>query len=77
MAVAVAATYIRFERLPWIQDVFYGVGAAVIAIIAQSAYRLSRKRIPPKPGKPLVAIADGAVILAATVAIFVYGMMAG
>jgi chromate transport protein ChrA len=30
--------YIRYERLPWIQDVFYGVGAAVIAIIAQSAY---------------------------------------
>jgi chromate transporter len=45
MAVAVAAAYIRYERLPWIQDVFYGVGAAVIAIIAQSAYRLSRKTI--------------------------------
>ena len=45
MAVAVAATYIRYERLHWIQDVFYGVGAAVIAIIAQSAYRLSRKTI--------------------------------
>jgi chromate transporter len=45
MAVAVAAAYIRYERLPWIQEVFYGVGAAVIAIIAQSAYRLSRKTI--------------------------------
>jgi chromate transporter len=45
MAVAVAAAYIRYQRLLWIQDVFYGVGAAVIAIIAQSAYRLSRKTI--------------------------------
>src|SRR3954467_8040544 len=45
MAIAVAALYIRFERLPWIQDLFYGVGAAVIAIIGQSAYRLSRKTI--------------------------------
>jgi chromate transporter len=45
MAVAVAAAYIKYERLPWIADVFYGVGAAVIAIIAQSAYRLSRKTI--------------------------------
>jgi chromate transporter len=45
MAVAVAAAYLKFERLPWIQDLFYGVGAAVIAIIAQSAYRLSRKTI--------------------------------
>ncbi|HKA02422.1 MAG TPA: chromate efflux transporter, partial [Candidatus Solibacter sp.] len=45
MAVAVAAAYIKYESLPWIQDVFYGVGAAVIAIIAQSAYRLSRKTV--------------------------------
>src|SRR5262252_5767921 len=41
MAIGVAALYIRFESLPWIQDLFYGVGAAVIAIIGQSAYRLS------------------------------------
>src|SRR5213595_1445242 len=45
MAVAIAAAYVRFERLPWIQDIFYGVGAAVIAIISQSASRLSRKTI--------------------------------
>jgi chromate transporter len=45
MAIGVAALYIRFERFPWIQDLFYGVGAAVIAIIGQSAYRLSRKTI--------------------------------
>src|SRR5437588_2985393 len=30
MAMIVAAVYVRFERLPWIQDLFYGVGAAVI-----------------------------------------------
>ena len=45
MAVAFGAIYIRYERLPWIQHVFYGVGAAVIAIITQSAFRLSRKTI--------------------------------
>ena len=45
MAIGVASLYMRFERLPWIQDLFYGVGAAVIAIIRQSAYRLSRKTI--------------------------------
>jgi chromate transporter len=49
MAVAVAAAYVRFERLAWIQDIFYGVGAAVIAIIGQSAYRLSRKTIGKDP----------------------------
>jgi len=45
MAVAVAAAYLKFGELRWIQDMFYGVGAAVIAIIGQSAYRLSRKTI--------------------------------
>jgi chromate transporter len=45
MAVGIAAVYVKFGRLPWIQDLFYGVGAAVIAIIGQSAYRLTRKTI--------------------------------
>src|SRR5215467_1992879 len=45
MAVGVAAAYLKFGELPWIQDMFYGIGAAVIAIIGQSAYRLSRKTI--------------------------------
>src|SRR3954447_25793912 len=45
MAVAVASAYLKFGELRWIQDMFYGVGAAVIAIIGQSAYRLSRKTI--------------------------------
>jgi chromate transporter len=45
MAIAVAAAYLKFGELPWIQSMFYGVGAAVIAIIGQSAYRLSRKTI--------------------------------
>src|SRR5947208_517926 len=38
MAMAIAAAYVRFGTMPWIQDMFYGVGAAVIAIIGQSAY---------------------------------------
>src|SRR3974390_1494850 len=42
MVVALAAFYVRFGSLPWIQGVFYGVGAAVIAIIARSAVKLVR-----------------------------------
>ena len=49
MAAGVAAAYLKFGELPWIQDMFYGVGAAVIAIIGQSAYRLSRKTIGADP----------------------------
>jgi chromate transporter len=32
MAVAVAAAYVAFGQLAWIQALFYGVGAAVIGI---------------------------------------------
>lgn len=45
MAVLVAAAYVRFGQLAWIHEAFYGIGAAVIAIIAQAAYRLFRKTI--------------------------------
>jgi chromate transporter len=41
-----AALYVQFGgRLPWIQGMFYGMGAAVIAIMGISAYRLTRKTI--------------------------------
>ena len=42
MVVALAALYVRFGSLPWIQGVFYGIGAAVIAIISRSAVKLVR-----------------------------------
>jgi chromate transporter len=37
--------YVTFGGLPWMQAVFYGVGACVIGIIANSAYKLTRKSI--------------------------------
>lgn len=42
MVLVLSAAYVRFGGLPWMQGVFYGVGAAVIAIIAQSARKLTR-----------------------------------
>jgi chromate transporter len=46
MVFALAALYVSFGgRASWIQDLFYGMGAAVIAIIAMSAYRLVRNTI--------------------------------
>jgi chromate transporter len=42
MVLALAAVYVRFGGLPWMQGAFYGIGAAVIAIIAQSALKLTR-----------------------------------
>ncbi len=45
MAVAVAAVYVHFGSLPWIQGMFYGIGAAVIAIIIRSAIKLVRTTV--------------------------------
>jgi chromate transporter len=42
MALVLAALYVHFGSLPWIQGMFYGIGAAVIAIIARSAMKLIR-----------------------------------
>jgi chromate transporter len=45
MAVAVAALYVHFGSLPWIQGMFYGIGAAVIAIIVRSTIKLVRTTV--------------------------------
>jgi chromate transporter len=42
MVLAVSWAYLRFGGLGWMQGAFYGVGAAVIAIIARSAFKLLR-----------------------------------
>jgi len=42
MVLALSAVYVRFGGLSWMQGVFYGIGAAVIAIITRSAYKLVR-----------------------------------
>jgi chromate transporter len=45
MVLALSAVYVRFGGLAWMQGAFYGVGAAVIAIIGFSAWRLVRKTV--------------------------------
>ena len=45
MVLVLAALYVHFGRLNWIQGIFYGIGAAVIAIIVQSAYKLIRATV--------------------------------
>ena len=45
MVVVLGYAYVQFGGLPWMQSVFYGVGAAVIGIIAISSYKLTKKTI--------------------------------
>ena len=45
LVVALGWAYLRFGGLPWMQAVFYGVGACVIGIIAHSARKLTKSAI--------------------------------
>jgi chromate transporter len=45
MVVALGWAYASFGGLPWMQSVFYGVGAAVIGIIVMSAKKLTQKSV--------------------------------
>jgi chromate transporter len=45
MVLALSAAYLRFGGLPWMRGAFYGVGAAVIALIVHSAWKLVRKTV--------------------------------
>lgn len=42
MVLVISILYVRLGGLPWIQAAFYGIGAAVIAVIVRSAFKLAR-----------------------------------
>lgn len=45
MVLALSALYLRYGGLAWMQGAFYGIGAAVIAIIARSAVKLVKMTV--------------------------------
>lgn len=45
MVMGIGYAYVSYGGLPWMQAVFYGVGAAVIGIIAIGSYKLTTKSI--------------------------------
>jgi chromate transporter len=45
MVVVIGIAYKMFGGLPWMQAIFYGVGAAVVGIIIISSYKLTEKSI--------------------------------
>ncbi len=62
IVLALGWAYVRYGGLPWMQAVFYGVGASVIGLISRSAYGLTRKTI----GKDLLLWAIMLVVAVAT-----------
>jgi chromate transporter len=49
MVLALSVVYARYGGLPWMTGAFYGIGAAVISLIAISAVRLARKTLGVRP----------------------------
>lgn len=45
MVLALSVLYVRYGGLAWMQGAFYGIGAAVIAIIARSAVKLVKMTV--------------------------------
>src|SRR5467141_3207831 len=65
MVLAISALYLRDGGLAWMQGAFYGIGAAVIAIIARSAYKLVRMTLA-RDGLLWVLFAVSALVTAST-----------
>lgn len=61
MVLGIGYAYVKAGGFPWMQALFYGIGAAVIGIIAISSYKLLRKSL----GKDWLLWAI-AIVLAAT-----------
>ena len=49
MVIGISALYVRFDGLPQLQAVFYGIGAAVVAIILRSATKLGKSTLKKDP----------------------------
>lgn len=61
IVMALAALYLRHGGLPWMQALFYGIGAAAIALIARGSIKLARSALRADPWLWAVAAANAAV----------------
>src|SRR6185436_11164915 len=64
MVLGLAAAYVALGGLPWMQGVFYGVGAAVIAIIVRSVQKLTKLTLAKDPLLWAVFVINGTVTAA-------------
>jgi chromate transporter len=60
MVLAIGFLYLRFGALSWMQGAFYGIAAAVSAIIVRSAANLSKKTLKRDALLWAIAIVNGA-----------------
>jgi chromate transporter len=62
MVIVLSAFYVRFGQLGWMQGAFYGIGAAVIAIVARGAGKLMRSSVGTDPLLWAVLVANALVV---------------
>ena len=60
MVVVLSAAYLQYGGIGWMQGAFYGIGAAVIAIIARSAWKLTRSTLKD-PVAWIIFVASGLI----------------
>jgi chromate transporter len=63
IVLGIAVGYASAGALPWMRAAFYGVAAAVIAVLARSAVRLLRRTVPREGWAWVVAAANGVVVV--------------
>jgi chromate transporter len=61
MVLCIAFAYVELGGLPWMQGLFYGVGAAVIAIIVRSVQKLTKLTLAKDPLLWAVFVINGIV----------------
>src|SRR5215212_1665122 len=62
MVLILSACYVRFGELSWMQGAFYGIGAAVIAIVARGAGKLLRSSTGHDPLLWTVVVVNAVVV---------------
>jgi chromate transporter len=62
MVLVLSAFYLRFGELQWMQGAFYGIGAAVIAIVARGATKLLGSSAGRDPVLWAVLLVNGMVV---------------
>jgi chromate transporter len=62
MVIVLSAFYLRFGELAWMQGAFYGIGAAVIAIVGRGAGKLLESSVGRDPLLWVVVLVNAVVV---------------
>ena len=62
MVLVLSACYLRFGELSWMQGAFYGIGAAVIAIVGRGAGKMLRSSVGHDPLLWAVLLVNAVVV---------------